>query len=453
MALLSETERADFQKYIAEQLAQVPNFEEDTGEVAEYIALLVNNGRPMDETVEQLNELFSGYDLSGVVAKCYEALHNYKQQQVSSSSAPVSQGGLLLSSAPPSQDPSRPPEQREQHEEQPDLILTDDNEDKQIPRGPAAYARHTKNGISKNGARGTSRPGDGAKSFAMKNPNALAKALNLTELAGSGTFINSRGQIKKKGRCHQFPHCPLGRDCVYAHPSTPCFRFQAGECTNAPGTCNFLHPGEDDALIAEWEKVKAEHQEKRKQTQMKFIQNNSGIAMCKFGNACTNQHCPFGHPTPANEDAKVIVLEWCPANLDCADPSCQKAHSSLSKIREVKPLKSATAAAAEKSLDPCKFGSNCTNRFCKFRHSTTPVLCRDGENCIRIDCYFSHPINQDCRFAENCKNPKCLFKHPNGKAPAAGQVPAKSLTWTKTNERQFAVPEDQVMEKAPPQES
>jgi hypothetical protein len=445
MSLLSEAERSDFQDYIANQLAQVPNFEEDTSEVAEYIALLVNNGRPIEETLEQLNELFGGHDLRAVVANCYKALETYKQQQMSSSQSVPPQSSEQQppqSSLPPSSAPQSSGQDN-------DLIGDGDLINRTLPTKPAAYSRNGY-GVSKNGRGGHSRNGDSPKGFAFKNQNALAKALNLSHLAGTDTFINAKGQIKKKGRCHKFPHCPLGRECVYAHPSTPCFRFRDGECPNAPGTCNYLHPGEDDALIAELEKVRAEFQEKKKQNQMRFIQNNVGIAMCKFGITCSNQHCPFGHPTPANEDAKVIILEWCPANLNCADPSCTKAHSSLSKIREVKPLK-APNSAPEKSLDPCKFGANCTNRHCKFRHATSHVPCRDGESCTRIDCFFSHPIKEDCRFGENCKNPKCLFKHPNGKAPAAGQIQTKSLTWTKTNERQFAVPDEQVLETAPPQ--
>ena len=75
-------------------------------------------------------------------------------------------------------------------------------------------------------------------------------------------------------------------------------------------------------------------------------------------------------------------------------------------------------------------------------------MCREGANCVRIDCFFSHPIDEDCRFGINCTNKTCMFRHPEGR-----NLPNPSNTWSKvpenaTNERSFAVPEDQVMEQA-----
>ncbi|GME70264.1 unnamed protein product [Ambrosiozyma monospora] len=108
----------------------------------------------------------------------------------------------------------------------------------------------------------------------------------------------------------------------------------------------------------------------------------------------------------------------------------------------------------EKTLEQCKFGANCTNRRCPKRHATSNVMCRDGANCTRIDCYFMHPLDQDCRFGVNCRNPHCAFKHPEGRETNSG----KSMVWVNdksnggaptTSERQFAVPEDQIMEHTP----
>lgn len=456
MVSLSESEREDFQRYIAEQLSLVPGFDEDIKEIAEYIALLVNNGRPLEETLSQLNDLFGNHDLRQTLENVYKALETFNQQKLAASTQQPVQGAQdVVLDVPVGQDRLQQQQQQQQQQqvsntqdEEPDLILGN-RPTRSLPTKPASYSRGGY-GVSKNGRGGfRNNNNSNTRNFAFKNQEAIAKALNLSALAGSDAYINAKGQIKKKGRCDKFPHCPLGKNCMYAHPSTVCFRFQEGKCENAPGTCNYLHPGEDDALIEEWNKVKEFYQEKRS----KAIQNQVGLTLCKFGVTCSNQQCPFGHPTPANEDAKVITLEWCPENLNCSNPSCTKAHSSLSKIREVKPFKQQVPqqqAPQERSLAACKFGMNCTNRHCKFRHATSPVLCRDGANCTRIDCYFSHPIDEECRFGEQCKNPKCLFQHPNGKAQTA--VPAKNLTWTKTNERQFAVPDDQVLETAPAQE-
>lgn len=279
-------------------------------------------------------------------------------------------------------------------------------------------------------------------------------------------------RTKKEGRCKVFPHCPLGRSCPHAHPTKVCSEYP--NCPKAPGTCEFLHPNEDEELMKEIEKTREEFQQRKLAllaAKKKPVQ--TGIVLCKFGTLCSNPMCPFGHPTPANEDAKVIDLMWCPNNLTCEDPQCTKAHSSLSKIREVKPMTvkkvSAPPAMArppvEKSLEQCKYGIHCTNKRCKFRHAKSHVMCRDGANCTRIDCFFGHPINEDCRFGVECKNAACLFRHPEGRVlpdkkqqPQGGDqqqnqaqfaFPAQGI---QTTNRVFALPDSSNIEAAPQQD-
>lgn len=439
-ALTQEVQK-ELESFVAKQVQQIPELAEDANDVAEYLVLLVNYGRTPEQAYTELHSIFSSEALTGVVQSAYKALEDYQntqqqQQQQQQQAAPVAVPTAPATSTPTTQQTQQQAEGPQQQDT--DSIVTDGNADgnslKNIPSRPAAYARN--NGINKNGRGG--RP-TAPKSFALRNPELLQKALN-----ASGTEL----RIKKKGRCQEFPHCP-NRMCEYAHPTKPCFNFLNGNCPNPKGTCNFLHPSEDQELIAELEKTNKEYHEKKAQKQIQYAQAATGITLCKFGNLCTNQQCPFGHPTPANEDAKVITFEWCAANLKCENATCTKAHSSHSKIKEVTRPTPASKPTVEKVLEACKFGANCTNRHCKYRHASSKTMCRDGANCTRIDCFFSHPINEECRFGEGCKNPNCLFQHPNGKAPITAQP--KSLSWTKTNERQFAVPDDQVMEQAPQQ--
>lgn len=427
MSVLDANLEEELKKYIHQQISQIESLSDQAQEVSEYTALLIANGKDPQETLNDLQSIFDSPDLPNVVQGAYQALENYKnnQNQQSSDSG---------AAAPQSQS-------------QENINATDDDiipekpsgiNGRSIPTKPASLAsRIGSNGVGKNYKSGAI--GSSGRPYALQNSTNLQRAL---ELSG----IQTR---PRKSRCRQFPHCPFGKECKYAHPTKACFQFP--NCPNEPGTCNFLHPGEDDALIAELEKTKAEYIQKKQQSikSQHFMQSQSGISLCKFGTMCTNLQCPFGHPTPANEDAKVIQLEWCPQNLKCEDSGCQKAHSSLSKIKEIKPT-SAPGGQQEKSLETCKFGMNCTNRHCKFRHPRSVVPCREGESCTRIDCLFSHPINEDCRFDTACKNKHCLFKHPNGKAEQP--TSASSMKWTKTDERQFAVPDDEVLEKAPPQE-
>lgn len=416
MSGIDDSFKEQLNAHLVEQVAQVEELADQASEVSEYTVLLIANGRSFNETIGELKTIFDTDAVVEIAKTAYDAVEKHLNPQAyeeskGNSDAQISQDANIE-----------------------DHIIPEKHEDisgPSIPTRPAGLSSRiggSRNGVTKSQTGRYARP-----NFALKNADNLQRAM---ELSG----IPSGGRVNRKGRCHKFPHCPFQKDCKYAHPTKPCFQYP--NCPNPPGTCNYLHPGEDDLLIAELEKTKNNFIQQKQQNQ--FIQSQTGISLCKFGNMCTNLQCPFGHPTPANEDAKVIQLEWCPQNLKCEDSQCQKAHSSLSKIKEVKPQQ------AEKSLEACKFGKNCTNRYCKFRHARSLVVCRDGENCTRIDCFFSHPINEDCRFDTSCKNPNCLFKHPNGKSEAP--VTASSLTWTKTDERQFAVPDTEVLEQAPPQE-
>ena len=42
-------------------------------------------------------------------------------------------------------------------------------------------------------------------------------------------------------------------------------------------------------------------------------------------------------------------------------------------------------------------------------------MCRNGANCTRPDCYFTHAPQSDtaCKF-NPCLNPNCIYKHEEG---------------------------------------
>lgn len=427
----SDLGRAFF-NHTVQRLTQENVSEETRSDIAEYIVVLISNNRSPLEIIGELSSI-SGEEISKeFIESLFRDLDNLR----SSSGSASNQAPPVTSSIPPSAFSSgATPYSRPERPKHPRLFNSGG-----VRKQPGAFRKNLVPG--------------------MANPAQLQKAL--TDLLDGN---------KKKGRCKNFPHCSF-KNCQFAHPTKTCYQYP--NCPNAPGTCNFLHPGEDDELIAELAKTKAEYEQKKINNQQQLEQQN-GIGICHKGANCFLATCRYAHPPKANDNASITMFEWCPAGKDCADPGCGKCHPSHKTMEEVvqsggyKPsqgkqqgfnnkfakIASALQQQEEKSLEQCKFGARCLNPRCKFRHASSPVLCRDGENCDRIDCYFSHPLSQDCKYSINCKNKYCLFKHPAERAllinkplvwTASGEAPAPA-----TSERQFAVSGEEI-DKVPPQE-
>lgn len=486
---------------VAEKLSTLENFHEDIKYVAEYIVLLMVNGGTVETVVQELSSLFdsvSPESLTDVVQTAFFALEALQQGETVESIVGKIRGvnngnNNNINSTAPVQQLQQPqpnaesnlgqvqaepvsafsgivPAQLPQFPEAPKLNTT--GYQPQFTQHVGAVGKYRGGGRGGRGAsRGATR-GNNRSHNARFNP--LAKALGINEEGGNVNLVHQR----KEGRCKLFPRCPLGRSCPHAHPTKVCNDYP--NCPKPPGTCEYLHPNEDEDLMREIEKTREEFQQRKAAmlaARTKPVQ--TGIVLCKFGALCSNPMCPFGHPTPANEDAKVLDLMWCANNLTCTDPQCTRAHSSLSKIRQIAPMghkkpivptgtAGGTSRPAEKSLEQCKFGTHCTNKRCKYRHARSHVMCRAGANCTRIDCLFGHPINEDCKFGIECKNISCLYRHPEGRQlpPRKGAtVNSSSETGLNqnngangsenftTSQRMFALPAGSNIEPAPVQNS
>ncbi|KAL9113548.1 MAG: hypothetical protein Q9227_002286 [Pyrenula ochraceoflavens] len=121
----------------------------------------------------------------------------------------------------------------------------------------------------------------------------------------------------------------------------------------------------------------------------------------------------------------------CHFNLKCTRKDCPYAHQSPAAPEgttvdpsDVCPFGAAcknfkctgrhpspSQKASFQSEEQCKFFPHCTNPKCPFKHPTMP-MCRNGADCSVPHCKFTH-LQTPCKF-NPCLNPKCPFKHADG---------------------------------------
>ncbi|KAI0464193.1 hypothetical protein LJB42_001796 [Komagataella kurtzmanii] len=458
--ITAENELGQQLKSLVLKKLQSINFTDDPEYVSEFIVILISNNRSPDEITNELSSLFG------------DAINQQFVQSIFQDIQGLRSDAQIQHQQPQYQQQNGQEQVQLQQQQQPQQVISQapttnslppQSAFANIPDRPRSFATNNKRGrggINKQNGRNN----NARSNFALKNEenflSAMDSTMNIAQPSNPDQEAEGSSFVSKKGnRCQYFPHCK-NKQCPFGHPTKTCFAFP--NCPNPAGTCNYLHPGEDDALIAELEKTRKEFQERKTfsqaklmkqverqvQEQLKKTLEQGQIGICKFGNMCSKEMCPFGHPTPANNAARVTVLEWCPEDKQCSNPECPKAHRSP----EHKITEEEKQQKQQRALEQCRFGKSCRNYKCPRRHATTPVLCREGNSCTRPNCFFTHPIDEDCKFAAGCRNPNCPFKHPEGREISAG-APVTNAVWTPetgaTSERQFAVPEDQIMEQVP----
>ncbi|KAF7548378.1 hypothetical protein G7Z17_g7093 [Cylindrodendrum hubeiense] len=132
---------------------------------------------------------------------------------------------------------------------------------------------------------------------------------------------------------------------------------------------------------------------------------------CKYNLTCTNKDCKFAHQSPAAPPGATIdSSDNCSFGAACKNRKCVGRHPSPA------------ARLAHQSVQDCKFFPNCHNPRCPFKHPSMP-LCRNGADCTTSNCKFTH-VKTKCRFSP-CLNPNCAFAHEAGQ-----QGGFKDKVWT-----------------------
>ncbi|KAG5933843.1 hypothetical protein E4U53_000849 [Claviceps sorghi] len=157
---------------------------------------------------------------------------------------------------------------------------------------------------------------------------------------------------------------------------------------------------------------------------------NPEETICKYNLHCTNKECKFAHQSPAAPPgASIDINDVCSFGAACKNRKCVARHPSPA------------TKLAHQSEQECKFFPNCQNPRCPFKHPSMP-LCRNGASCTTEDCKFTHVTTQ-CKF-NPCLNPVCHFAHQAGQ-----QGGFKDKVWTANSSTEHVSERKFVDENAP----
>lgn len=127
---------------------------------------------------------------------------------------------------------------------------------------------------------------------------------------------------------------------------------------------------------------------------------NPSTTICRFNLTCTRPDCIFVHQSPAVPPGTAIDMDVeCTFGAACRNKKCVGKHPSPAQ------------KGAHHATQECRFYPNCTNPVCPFRHPSAPP-CRNGADCSVPGCTFSHS-KIVCKF-NPCLNPQCVYKHAEG---------------------------------------
>lgn len=216
-------------------------------------------------------------------------------------------------------------------------------------------------------------------------------------------------------RCTKWPNCFKGKSCTFGHPTSMC---QNPNCRKTDGSCPSIHADEDVDLLSGIG-AQARTEEER---EAKAAMAQEAKAAKSYGNGSQKY-------APGESDGSVPICKFGEA---CTNRSCHFAHPS--------PASKAGSSVVLNSQF-CEAGMECKDENCSFSHPSPSNKYTPG---VKLNTIAGDVL---CKF-HPCLNPSCRFQHgPGQKAQtsfAAGG--ARNKVWTPnsvktTAERNFVAGE------------
>lgn len=446
---------------LVNELTSTYNIPADAQDTAEYMNILIGQRRSAEEIVQQVKEVIDIPIDDQFVGRVMAEINRLQQLQNSAQPSTQEQNSVYQQpetqqqpQQPEQPQPPQHPEQHQQPQTQPfefSTVLEQQQHPVQAtpvsnPFPPAA----TVNPFGPAAAVNPFPPAQIDTSTARtdsKFPKGPLKGSNKAVLRGGNENRKNQRNGKGVGKAGN-------KDFVSGKTRVGSKSFGLQNAANLERALSLASSG--SVNVPKGAKGGSELMEWVARSKPSFVQQPQ-VTLCRFGILCSKELCPFGHPTPANKDAKVIRTRWCRQNKNCTNPECEYAHSSpnyQAPPREPKPpvqpvynpstSYNTPRGVVPTSLEQCKFGLYCTNQMCTKRHALSQVPCKNGLECTRLDCSFNHPLKEDCKFGNECKSKVCYYRHPDGREKNFFNGTGGG---NNNNSRLFAVPEDQVMEQ------
>lgn len=445
---------ATLQSAIETELAR--RFDLDDGTMAEYVVVMLQNGKDAQGITSELTDLVTNFDASFTdwVFQQVSRLQSGQAIEYPSSAGNDSIGdqdmqmdtdtrrepnrtddqgmgypsSRLYSGLKKTLQDNGASEQKSRHRPNNDTVRSTPygtvavgNGAMRIPTGPRNNGSQRTNGAGpirtnqQRPDRNTSRnAGDGEipempqfPGFIMP-PAQFFASMPLANRIGNAAEEYANGTRQPTRRCSKWPTCFKGKACTFAHPTSIC---QNPACRKTDGSCPSIHADEDIDLASGIEAQRRTEEEQEAKAAARQQRHQA-----PYNNGSQHSGYRNNQPRPSNSMDVDATTPICKFGEACTNRSCHFSHPSPA---------SKDGSSIVLNAEACSAGMNCKDEQCSYAHPSPSNKYTPGVKlnamATDIQCKF-HP----------CLNPSCRFTHTAGQQGPAKPVAggARNKVWT-----------------------